>query len=495
MMELLAETIQKQYSIPNVAVAVTEQARFFEKADEIRAWYKSNYPGQEVQLAFIMGYDTVIRLVDQKYYQKPVAEALKPFFEHNIVICADRGGHSKMEVDRFWRSNPIVQKFNKQIRRINLDDNLASISSTQVRNQSKEDMKQLVDENIQHTLPLDLQHFQGVSGHMKFTDLIGEQQDASLKHDEVKSSSNDLQDAAAEASLRHRIGVQNAVMPHDEERNSGSRQSLIANSSIPRTISLSSIPKNLNTSSLSTQIHKSASKQRNLSRLAELSETTTSPQPPVMLPSRQQATPSPKGERTSTPSIPHPLPLSYYRSKTLVLDLDETLIHSTSRGNGVPGASGRAHVIEVVVDKHACLYYVYKRPHVDYFLRKVSEWYKVVVFTASMSEYADPVIDWLDQENRLISKRYFRQSCTLRGGNYLKDLALVEPDLAKVCIVDNSPMAYILNSENGIPIEGWISESGDEALLDLLPFLDALRFTEDVRSVLRLRGGISTRSF
>jgi TFIIF-interacting CTD phosphatase-like protein len=55
-----------------------------------------------------------------------------------------------------------------------------------------------------------------------------------------------------------------------------------------------------------------------------------------------------------------------------VLDLDETLIHSTSRGNGVPGASGRAHVIEVVVDKHACLYYVYKRPHVDYFLRKVS---------------------------------------------------------------------------------------------------------------------------
>ena len=96
----------------------------------------------------------------------------------------------------------------------------------------------------------------------------------------------------------------------------------------------------------------------------------------------------------------------------------------------------------------------------------------------------------------------------------------MEPDLAKVCIVDNSPMAYILNSgmsprnlmkwscfppnqkslpfnflENGIPIEGWISEAGDEALLYLLPFLDALRFTEDVRSVLRLRGGISTRSF
>ncbi|CAO3692975.1 unnamed protein product [Umbelopsis ramanniana] len=227
---------------------------------------------------------------------------------------------------------------------------------------------------------------------------------------------------------------------------------LASSRSIPRTISLSSIPHNLDTSS--TKIHKSASKQRDLSRLAdELISTSpplSSPSPPPTLLSpprpQQQAASSQKGERASTPSIPHPLPLSYYRSKTLVLDLDETLIHSTSRGNGVPGASGRAHVIEVVVDKHACLYYVYKRPHVDYFLRKVSEWYKVVVFTASMSEYADPVIDWLDQENRLISKRYFRQSCTLRGGNYLKDLTLVEPDLAKVCIVDNSPMAYILNS-------------------------------------------------
>lgn len=308
--------------------------------------------------------------------------------------------------------------------------------------------------------------FQSNSGPMKLTHVIDEQPDASPKHDEAKTTAMKPDAQDYDTSLRYRMG---SAMDPPSSR------------SIPRTISLSAIPQNFNTSS--TQIHKSASKQRGLSRLAD--ETTPPP---------RQAAP-PKGERASTPSIPHPLPLSYYRSKTLVLDLDETLIHSTSRGNGVPGASGRAHVIEVVVDKHACLYYVYKRPHVDYFLRKVSEWYKVVVFTASMSEYADPVIDWLDQENRMISKRYFRQSCTLRGGNYLKDLTLVEPDLAKVCIVDNSPMAYILNSENGIPIEGWISEAGDEALLYLLPFLDALRFTEDVRSVLRLRGGISTRSF
>ncbi|KAF9912202.1 Nuclear envelope morphology protein 1 [Linnemannia zychae] len=170
------------------------------------------------------------------------------------------------------------------------------------------------------------------------------------------------------------------------------------------------------------------------------------------------------------------------RKKTLVLDLDETLIHSTSRGSRSQG-----YMVEVLVDRHACLYYVYKRPHVDYFLKKVSEWYKLVIFTASMAEYADPVIDWLDQSKTLFDKRYFRQACFLRNGSYLKDLTVIDPDLSSVCLLDNSPMSYSLNKENGIPIDTWIDDPNDEALLDLLPFLDALRFTEDVRSVLSLR--------
>ncbi|KAI9240395.1 MAG: NLI interacting factor-like phosphatase-domain-containing protein [Podila humilis] len=170
------------------------------------------------------------------------------------------------------------------------------------------------------------------------------------------------------------------------------------------------------------------------------------------------------------------------RKKTLVLDLDETLIHSTSRGSRSQG-----YMVEVLVDRHACLYYVYKRPHVDYFLKKVAEWYKLVIFTASMAEYADPVIDWLDQSRTLFDKRYFRQACYFKNGSYLKDLTVIDPDLSSVCLLDNSPISYSLNKENGIPIDSWINDPNDEALLDLLPFLDALRFTEDVRSVLSLR--------
>ncbi|GAC99646.1 phosphatase [Pseudozyma hubeiensis SY62] len=206
----------------------------------------------------------------------------------------------------------------------------------------------------------------------------------------------------------------------------------------------------------------------------------------------------------------------HHSPKILVLDLDETLIHSTSRSPSHLSSSGRTttsgflgletagaflglrandnprrirpHMVEVVLDGRSVLYHVYKRPWTDYFLRKVSSWYTVVVFTASVQEYADPVIDWLDQGRGLISARLFRESCSFSKGSYVKNLKVVDEDLSKVCLVDNSPASYRLNRENGIPVEGWTSDPNDEALLDLLPVLDSLRFASDVRHILGIRG-------
>jgi CTD nuclear envelope phosphatase 1 len=76
---------------------------------------------------------------------------------------------------------------------------------------------------------------------------------------------------------------------------------------------------------------------------------------------------------------------------------------------------------------------------------QVSKWYNLVIFTASVQEYADPVIDWLELERSYFSGRYYRQHCTNRNGAYIKDLAQVEPDLSKVMIVDNSPVSYIFH--------------------------------------------------
>ncbi|EJT97493.1 hypothetical protein DACRYDRAFT_58644 [Dacryopinax primogenitus] len=146
-------------------------------------------------------------------------------------------------------------------------------------------------------------------------------------------------------------------------------------------------------------------------------------------------------------------------------------------------------MVEVILNGRSMLYHVYKRPFVDYFLRKVSGWYTLVIFTASMQEYADPVIDWLDGGRGLFSRRFFRESCTQQqGGSYSKDLALVDEDLRRICLIDNSPISYSNHPANGIPIEGWISDPSDEALLDLLPVLDSLRFATDVRRILGIRG-------
>jgi TFIIF-interacting CTD phosphatase-like protein len=68
-----------------------------------------------------------------------------------------------------------------------------------------------------------------------------------------------------------------------------------------------------------------------------------------------------------------------------------------------------------------------------------------VIFTASVQEYADPVIDWLEVERKYFAGRYYRQHCTFRNGAYIKDLSSIEPDLSKVIILDNSPVSYIFH--------------------------------------------------
>ncbi|KAG7097013.1 hypothetical protein E1B28_004406 [Marasmius oreades] len=232
-----------------------------------------------------------------------------------------------------------------------------------------------------------------------------------------------------------------------------------------------------------------------------------SPVPPSISVSPDSPTPSHTTDsasgtpRSATPTLTT-RKTPFHFQKTLVLDLDETLIHSTSRpmsnytgSSGLFGIrafgsrkAGSGHVVEVVLGGRSTLYHVYKRPFVDFFLRTVSGWYTLVIFTASMKEYADPVIDWLDAGRGILGNRLFRDSCTqLPNGSYTKDLTIVEPDLARVCLVDNSPVSYKVNEANGVPIEGWTHDPSDEALLDLLPVLDSLRFTSDVRRVLGLR--------
>lgn len=179
--------------------------------------------------------------------------------------------------------------------------------------------------------------------------------------------------------------------------------------------------------------------------------------------------------------------LRLVKRKTLVLDLDETLIHSHHDGvqrQTVRPGTPPDFVLRVTIDHHPIRFFVHKRPHVDFFLECVSQWYDLVVFTASMEIYGAAVADNLDRNRGVLNRRYFRQHCTLDFGSYTKDLSIVNEDLSSVFILDNSPGAYRYNPDNAIPIKSWFADPSDTALLNLLPMLDALRFVSDVRSIL-----------
>ncbi|CDF89967.1 related to Nuclear envelope morphology protein 1 [Zygosaccharomyces bailii] len=180
------------------------------------------------------------------------------------------------------------------------------------------------------------------------------------------------------------------------------------------------------------------------------------------------------------------------RRKKLVVDLDETLIHSAARSTSHSNSS-QGHMVEVKFGSSSIstLYYVHKRPHCDAFLSQVSKWYDLVIFTASMKEYADPVIDWLEGcfPGRF-ERRLYRHNCVLRDGvGYIKDLSVVAKALEEVVLIDNSPTSYAMNEDNAIQVEGWISDPSDSDLLNLLPLLEALRYSTDVRSILALKNG------
>lgn len=164
--------------------------------------------------------------------------------------------------------------------------------------------------------------------------------------------------------------------------------------------------------------------------------------------------------------------------KTLVLDLDETLVHSSF--TQVPDPD---FTIEIELDGAVHKVYVRKRPGVDEFLREVGKKFEVVIFTASLAKYADPLLDILDKE-KVIAKRLFREACVFHYGNYVKDMSLLGRPLEDSMIVDNSPYSYMFQPDNAIPITSWFNDQSDTELYQLLPFLDQLAEVEDVTRLL-----------
>ncbi|KAL5723503.1 protein-serine/threonine phosphatase [Ranunculus cassubicifolius] len=172
--------------------------------------------------------------------------------------------------------------------------------------------------------------------------------------------------------------------------------------------------------------------------------------------------------------------------KLLVLDMDETLIHARQKK-----FTEEADFSFTLVEDNTT-FYVKLRPGVRSFLENAANMFDVMIFTSSEKEYADQIIDFLDPKGSLISRRAYRDSGKTPRDGYVKDLTVLEHDLAKVIIIDNDRHYFRLQKDNGIPIKAWYGDVPlDQELPLLLPFLAELVVAEDVRSVIAAKFGIA----
>ena len=154
---------------------------------------------------------------------------------------------------------------------------------------------------------------------------------------------------------------------------------------------------------------------------------------------------------------------------TLVLDLDETLIHFKSNPND---------------DSSGLLQF---RPFLTEFLIGVSKYYELIVFTAATQDYANPIIDAIEKKGIAFEYRLYRIHTVVINNDFVKDLSRLGRDLSRIIIVDNMEQNYKLQPENGITIRPfWGKDANDMALIDLLRIL-----VEIAKKNMDVRDGIS----
>ena len=169
-----------------------------------------------------------------------------------------------------------------------------------------------------------------------------------------------------------------------------------------------------------------------------------------------------KEKEINPPFLPKKEPKYKY---SLILDLDETIVHYIKYKNSE---------------------YVQVRPYLDDFIKELSDYYEIIIFTASYQNYADLAINGIDIDKR-IKYRLYRQHTMKIGNTIIKDLSKLGRDLKKIIIIDNCSENYSLQPKNGINLIDFTGNNNDDILLYLKKDLIDLykKNPDDVRPYLK----------
>ena len=158
--------------------------------------------------------------------------------------------------------------------------------------------------------------------------------------------------------------------------------------------------------------------------------------------------------------------------------MDETLVHCNTEN-----IENSDKIITVTLNENQKVNAgVNIRPYAIECLKELAEYYELIVFTASHPYYADRVIDLLDPDKKIFSKRLFRSSCIRTDINiFIKDLRILNCDLKSTLIVDNSILSFAFQLDNGIPIIPFYDNKEDKIFPKIKDYIISLKDMDDVR--------------
>lgn len=152
-------------------------------------------------------------------------------------------------------------------------------------------------------------------------------------------------------------------------------------------------------------------------------------------------------------------PKQHWHRKTLILDLDETLIHTFFEKR-----SNSDFILDIEIEETVYTIFVQMRPGVIKFLQRMSKIYELVVFTASLESYAKPIMKSLELEAGIKFCKLYWVHCSYINKVYIKDLSKLGRPLKNCVIVDNNPDCYTFDTNNAIPILSWFDDLDDKEL-------------------------------
>jgi len=145
---------------------------------------------------------------------------------------------------------------------------------------------------------------------------------------------------------------------------------------------------------------------------------------------------------------------------TLALDLDLTLVYNEFMDTKAEAKQSSTSHIKL-------------RPYVLNFLYEVSQFYEIVIFTASSEDYANDVVKKLDPEKEIIKKVISRKNCIeMKEGIMVKDLRIfADRRISNILLVDDSIYSFAFQIGNGIPVSQYKGNEEDDELEFLSQYL------------------------